>query len=261
MGPRSDRLRNLVYARDLLRELVARDMKLRYKRSALGIAWSLLNPLAQLLVFAFVFGVVLPLKIANYPLFLFIGIIVWTWFQTSLYQASSSIVDNGNLVKQPGFPPAILPVVTVTTQLVHFLLALLVLLPFLAATGSRTSAALLVLPVLIAIQFLVCLGFAFLLATFHVTFRDTQYTLGLILMLGFYLTPVFYDSGTVPERYRPYYRLNPLVHLIDSFRAVLMRGEILDPVPLAVLAALSGILLCIGYAVFVRASDHFVEEL
>ena len=96
---------------DLLYELVARDLKLRYKRSVLGVAWSLLNPLMQLLVFAFVFGTVLPLGIPDYVIFLFTGILAWNWFHSSLLTATSTIVDNRDLVKRPGFPAAILPAV------------------------------------------------------------------------------------------------------------------------------------------------------
>src|SRR5690606_19580849 len=108
---------------DLLAIMVMRDMKLRYKRSVMGIAWSLLNPLAQLAVFGFVFRFVLPLDIPNYTAFLFIGILAWSWFQGSLQQATGAIVENGALIGYPGFPVAVLPVVTVTSHLVHYLLA------------------------------------------------------------------------------------------------------------------------------------------
>jgi len=127
-------IRNLTQIRDLLFTLVARDMKLRYKRSILGIAWSLLTPLAQLVVYYFVFTVLLPLSVPNYVSFLFSGVLVWSWFQMSLFQATSAIVDNRELIKRTGFPAAILPMVTVTTQLIHFLVArkqsLLLLIPF-----------------------------------------------------------------------------------------------------------------------------------
>src|SRR6188768_4207585 len=120
----------LIYIRDLLVTLVGRDMKLRYKRSILGIAWSLLTPLAQLAVFYVTFDVLLPLNVPNYLSFLFTGVLVWNWFQVSLYQATSTIVDNRELIKKPGFPTAILPVVTVASYLVHFLFALPILFVF-----------------------------------------------------------------------------------------------------------------------------------
>lgn len=253
--------RSIRHASDLLRELVIRDFKLRYQRSLLGIGWSLLNPLAQLFVFTFVFRTVFELKIPDYSAFLFIGIIAWTWFQTSLYQATSSIVENADLIKQPGFPVAILPVVTVTTHLIHFLLALVILLPILFATGHWPSPALLLLPVAVAVQVLLSLGICYLVAALHVTLRDTQYTIGLLLMLGFYLTPVFYNPERVPPAYKAYYNLNPLVHLIGSFRSILLRGEAPDVKALGLVAVFSAAVLAVGLAVFRRASYHFVEEL
>jgi ABC-type polysaccharide/polyol phosphate export permease/4-amino-4-deoxy-L-arabinose transferase-like glycosyltransferase len=253
--------RRLFYLRDLLRELVSRDMKLRYKRSVLGIAWSLFNPLAQLLIFIFLFRRVLPLNIPNYPLFVFSGVLAWSWFQSSLLLATGSITDNRELIRRPGFPAAILPVVAVTSNMIHFLLALPILLLFLVLSGLRPTGAFVALPLVIAVQFLLILSLAYLVATFHVTFRDTQHLLGVLLLLLFYLTPVFYDASTVPERYRLFYRLNPMMHMLDAYRTILIRGELPDGLSLLGLAALTAGLLGLGYAIFTRASYRFVEEL
>src|SRR6266487_6216185 len=146
-------LRRVVYARDLLRELVARDMKLRYKRSVLGIVWSMLNPLLQLLVFYFVFGLLLPLNIPHYPSFLFTGVLVWSWFQSSLLCATGAIVDNRELIKRPGFPIAILPTVTVTSHLIHFLLAIPALLICVLLDVGHITIAVIALPIVIVLQF------------------------------------------------------------------------------------------------------------
>jgi lipopolysaccharide transport system permease protein len=251
----------LIYIRDLLSTLVSREMKLRYKRSALGFAWSLLNPLAQVIVFSFVFRYVLPLDIPNYSVFLLCGLLVWNWFNASLYQATDAIVGNRELVRRPGFPIAILPVVTVASHLVHFILALPVLMVFLALNGIYPSPALLALPLIITLQFVFTLSIAYLLATFHVTFRDTQYLLGIYLLLAFYLTPVFYDAGAIPAQYQPVYRMNPMLHLIEGYRTILLNGQLPDFQSLAWLALLSAIFLLIGYRVFRAASFRFVEEL
>ena len=176
----------LIYIRDLLVTLVGRDMKLRYKRSILGIAWSLLTPLAQLAVFYVTFDVLLPLNVPNYLSFLFTGVLVWNWFQVSLYQATSTIVDNRELIKRPGFPTAILPVVTVASYLVHFLLALPILFVFLLWGGVGMTSAIFALPLVIAIQFILTLSVAYFTATFYVTFRDTQHLLGVGLNLLFF---------------------------------------------------------------------------
>jgi lipopolysaccharide transport system permease protein len=255
------RRRGLVYLRDLVRELVARDMKLRYKRSVLGFAWSLLNPLAQLLVLNFVFRRVLPLDIPNYTSFLFSGILVWNWFSSSLYSATGAIVDNRDLIRRPGFPPGVLPVVSIASNFIHFLLALPILLLFLVLSGIPLTPTLFFLPVLFAIQFVLTLSFAYLVAALHVSFRDTQYLLGIALLLGFYLSPVFYDVAAIPVRYRSLYYLNPMVLIIDSYRAVLMRGELPDARGLLLLTGAAMILFWLGRQVFDRSSRHFVEEL
>ena len=113
------RLRHMI---DLLHELIVRDMKLRYKRSKLGLIWSLFNPLSQVIVLSIVFRFILPTKIPNFTVFLFTGVLVWSWFSTSLHAATVSIVNNGMLIRRPGFPIVILPIVTVSTNLIHFLL-------------------------------------------------------------------------------------------------------------------------------------------
>lgn len=252
--------RQLVHARDLLIELVARDMKLRYKRSMLGVAWSLLNPLAQLLVFTFVFRLVLPLNIPHYTSFLFTGVLVWSWFQSSLVAATGAITDNRDLIRRPGFPVALLPVATVLTNLIHFLLALPILLLLLVLDGGRLSGALLALPVVVALQFGLTLSLGYLIATCHVPFRDTQYLLGIALMLGFYLTPVFYDAAAIPDRFWPLYRLNPMVHLLAAYRT-LLDGAWPDAATLMLLAAGVAAVMVAGVTIFRRASEHFVEEL
>ena len=253
-------MRRLIYVRDLLRELISRDMKLRYKRSLLGVIWSLASPLAQMLALTFTFRAVLPLGIPDYPVFVFCGLLAWNWFQTSLSQATVIITNNRELIRRPGFPAAVLPAVTVSTNLTHFLLELPVLFLFLLPSATLTGAVL-TLPAVIALQFMLNLSLAYLVATFNVTFRDTQHLVTLGILLLFYLTPVFYDQNAVPANYRAIYDLNPMVHLIDTYRAILLRGELPNPRVLLSLGTMSVVLLWLGHTVFVRASHRFVDEL
>lgn len=255
------RYRKIIHFRDMLNQLVARDIKLRYKRSLMGIAWTLLNPLAELLVLLFVFRVILPLDIPDYPSFLFTGVLVYGWFQVSLVFAANAIVGNRDLIKQPGFPPIILPVATVTSNLLHFLLALPVLAVFLIISGFRFAMPLVVLPALIATQFMLTLSLAYFVAALHVRFRDTQYLIRVLLQLLFYLSGVFYAAKDVPERFRTMFRLNPMVYLIDAYRSILMRNTFPDPFGVLALTVLSILFLFVGLAVFKKASYRFVEEL
>ncbi|MGH9333552.1 MAG: ABC transporter permease [Vicinamibacteria bacterium] len=249
------------YLLDLMRELVGRDMKLRYKRSTLGAAWSLLNPLSQLVVLTFVFRLVLPVQIENFTTFLFTGLLAWTWFQTSLTAAAASVVDNRELIRQPGFPVAILPAVSIMSHMVHFILSLPVLALFLLFNEIPLTGALLALPLVIALQFLLTLGPAYFVATLHVSFRDIQYLLGILLLLGFYLSPVFYDVTHVPDRYQALYHLNPMVDLLSMYRGILLQGRLPNPRVLLTMYALASVVVVIGHRIYVRASYHFVEEL
>lgn len=249
------------HLRDLLRELIVRDMKLRYRGSALGVAWTLLNPLAELLVLLFIFDVVLPLNIKNYGPFLFTGLLVYGWFQTSLTFATGAIVHNRELIRRPGVPSSILPIATVASTLVHFLLSLPILFVLLMIDRIQITSAVLMLPVLIAIQFAFTLSLAYPLATVHVWFRDTQYMLKVALQLLFYLTPVFYEVRTIPPRYRLLYSVNPMVPILEAYRDVLLRGRFPAPVPLVIVSVISAGLLMGGVTVFRRTSHRFSDEL
>jgi lipopolysaccharide transport system permease protein len=253
--------RRFVYYFDLLRELVVRDLKLRYKRSVLGIAWSLLNPLLQLLVFSFVFRFLIPLHIHDYTLFLFSGILVWSWFQSSLYSATGAIVDNPSLLRQPGFPSGVLPVVSVMSNTVNFLFALPALLISVWATGHLPNLSLAALPLVMATQFLLMLSISYFLAMLHVPFRDTQYLLGILLFLGVYMVPIFYDAAAIPTNYQRIYRLNPLVPIVEAYRTILLHGQTPHALPLLLTALLSCVLLLLGRTLFVHVSYSFLEEL
>jgi len=250
-----------VLRRDLLRELVVRDMKLRYKRSVLGVGWSLLNPLAQLLVYRFIFEQVLPAHVPNFTSFLFSGVLVWNWFQMSLVFATTSIVDNRELIKRPGFPIGILPAVTIISYLIHFLLALPILLTIVVLSGTKITSSIFLLPAIIATQFILILGLAYFTSTVHVAFRDTQYLLGVMLQLLMFLSPIFYDAAAIPKRYQMLYHMNPMVNVLDAYRAVLIRGQVPDERSLLMLGLAALVLLAAGYSVFRRASRLFVDEL
>lgn len=251
----------ILHLRDLLRELVARDMKIRYKRSVLGIAWSLITPLLQLLVFYLLFQVILALPIRRFTSFTLIGVLVWGWFQNSLNQGVTAITGNRELIRRPGFPSVVLPVVTVMTTFIHFLLALPILLIILLIDDSNLGLALLTLPFVMILQFVLTLSLAYLLAGANVIFADTQHILGVILMLLFFMSPIFYDPSTVPAQYQPLYRLNPLALLLEAYRAVLMENVQPDWIPLLGICFFSVLTLYAGFRFFTHVSYRFVEEL
>lgn len=249
-----------IHVRDLLYVLVGRDIKLRYKRSVLGLVWSLLNPLAYLVVLVFVFQQVAPLNIPNYPLFVFTGVLAWGWFSAALPAATTSITGNRELVRQPGFPVAILPAVPVLSSLVHFAIAMMLVIVGLVISGRWLTHAILALPFVVALQFMVILSLGYITATVQVRFRDTGHLLGMLLLLGFFLTPVFYRPGVVPSAYHMLYVVNPMAHLITAYRDILIERQWPDLPGLMIVGAASTVLLWLGHGMFTRASVNFAEE-
>lgn len=253
--------RRLAYVSDVLRELVSRDFKLRYKKSILGIGWSLLVPLAQLAVLYWVFHNLLALNIPDYTAFLFAGLLPWMWFQSALMASAMAVVDNRDLVRQVGFPVPILPTITVLSQLIHFLLAFPIMAVFLAMDGHHLSVSLLALPLVILIQFVFTVSLAYVVATLQVSFRDTQHLLGVTLFLMFYLTPVFWDSAQLAPRFQPLMQINPVGQLLAAYRSILVHEQWPDAASLLRLCLISVAVLSLGYWIFLRARNRFVEEL
>jgi lipopolysaccharide transport system permease protein len=259
--PARSSVRRSQYLWDLLRTLVDRDIKLMYKRSSLGVAWTLISPLLQLLVFAFVFKTIIKMDIPQYASFVFTGLLAWNWFQNSLFQATGVIISSTPLIRQPGFPSAILPIVVVTTGLIHFVLALPILLVFLWIDGAIATPWIVLLPLIQLLQFSLTVTLAYFLAALNVTFRDTQHTLGVLLQFWFYLTPIFYEAKSIPDQYWLIYGLNPMVHLVDCYRQILLWGVAPNWLALGGIGAVVAIALPLGYRLFHRQSLRFVEEL
>ncbi len=253
--------RQSAWALDLLIVLVSRDLKLLYKRSLLGIAWTLINPLLQLAVFSFLFRIVLKVDIPHYSSYAFSGLLIWSWTQSSLIQATGAIVNNRPLIRQSGFPVGILPLVTIATGLVHLSLAFPILLFFLIADGVALTRYLSLLPLLFVIQFGLTASLAYPLAALNVTFRDTQHTVGVLLQLTNYLLPIFYTISQVPSQIRSLYSLNPMVPLLAAYRSILFTGHSPDWLAILGVTLAAALLLPAGYRFFRRQSDRFVEEV
>lgn len=251
----------LVYVWDLLRALVVRDMKIRYEGTLLGFAWMLAKPLLFVGVFFFVFQTVLALDIPRFTSFAFIGVLGYTWFQSALVEASFIAFSNRELVRRPQFPLAVLPLMPVVTNLIHFLLSLPILVVVLLLGGSEPNLGLLAVPLVVIVQFMLTAGLAYLAAAASVLFRDVGHLLGVILTVFFFVSPIFYDAASVPAEYQTMYRLNPLVSLLESYRGPLLHGVAPEWDSLLTVAAIAVALATVGYAVFTRVSHRFAEEL
>ena len=251
---------DLGHFRELVLHLAHRELKSRQRWTLLGWAWPLARQLAQLAVLVFIFGRVFDLGIDNYPVFVFAGLVAYTWFSTGVSDAAFSLLSQRHLVFQPRFPTAVVPIVAVTVPLVDVLIALPVLLVMLALTDGIDWIALLIGP-LLAIQLVLMCGIAWLCAAATVYLRDVPQVVLVGLTLLFYVTPVFYNLERVPERYRPVLELNPLGTLIESYRAVLLGQDFPGALHLAVVAVGSVALAVVGLLVFRRLQPGFVDEL
>jgi len=193
-------LANLIRYRGLVQSLVARELKARYRGSVLGFFWSFINPLLLLSIYSFVFTVILPNqnKVAQpYALFMFCGILPWTWFSSSLLESSNVLISGGNLIKKVLFPAEVLPIVSVLANMVHYLLGLLILAAFMIGFQHYPDVASLPwFPVVIAVQLVFTLGLSFALSALTVHFRDVRDLLTNLLTLWFFATPIIYPYFT-----------------------------------------------------------------
>jgi len=262
-------LRQLFRYRGLIQSLVARELKARYRGSVLGFFWSFINPLLLLGIYSFVFTFVLPNrppKLEPYSLFMFCGILPWTWFSASLAESSQVLISGGNLIKKVLFPAEVLPIVTVLANMMHFLFGLPILFLFIIYYKHAVLSVpeLLWLPVVIVVQLVLTIGFALLLSAITVHFRDVKDILGNVLTFWFFATPIIYPmlDEIVPPLGRSVLNLNPFTHLAVSYQEILFYpGPFGHWRGLLALAAASVLLFLAGYFVFDRLRDSFAEEV
>ncbi|MDQ1301787.1 MAG: Transport permease protein [Chloroflexota bacterium] len=257
--------------RDLIRNLVVRDLKARYKNNVLGFLWSLLNPLGMMVVFMFVFTVMMPSQVARFSTFLLCGLLPWNFFSAGVMVGITSITGNANLVKKVYFPREALTISSVLANLVNFLLGLIVLFVVLLVSQSPLSPWLWLLPVVILIETCFVLGVALVLSTLNVFYRDTIMIMDVVMLAWFFLTPVVYPITTLPSNYqflgltvdvhRWMYILNPMASLIAAYRDLLYWGYRTDLDFLARTAVTALAVLAFGYWFFVRFRDRFGEEV
>jgi lipopolysaccharide transport system permease protein len=246
---------------DLIAALVARDVTLRYRRSALGLLWSQLGPLVMLGVLTFLFTRVVPLSIPDYGAFVLTGLLAWTWFSGAIVSATASVAGSADLVRRPRFPVSLLPVVAVGSHLIQFVLALPVLALAVVASTGRLPGTVAALPLVMAVQAVVMIGPAWVLAALNVRFRDVSHLVGVVLFPLFYVTPVFYDAGAVPGSVRWVYRSNPLVHLFEAYRDAALLGRWPSMAPLAVVAGAGLVAAVLGHRAFTAMAPTFPDEV
>jgi ABC-2 type transport system permease protein len=267
---------------ELLRNLVRKDLKVKYKGSSLGFAWSLMNPLLLLAVYYVVFQLILPGRIPSFAIYLMAGLLVWNAFSTAVQGAATSVVGNANLVKKVRFPLPVLPLSAVGFALVHFLLQMLVLVVVVVISGHEILGWQLFLAIpALAVALLFTVALSLLVAALNVRYRDTQHLLEVALLAWFWLNPIVYDVGLVREqlgRFTAVYWLNPMANVIVTMQRAIYKQPYVDSAQgrtliladpgyvwylehLAISLTIGLVIFFFGLRSFRKRSADFAEEL
>jgi lipopolysaccharide transport system permease protein len=253
-------LRELYQYRGLLLSLTQRELKARYRGSVLGFLWTFLNPMLQMAVYTLLFSVYMRQNIEHYPYFMFVGLLPWIWFSSSIGAGASAISDRRDLLTKVRFPAQVLPATVVVTNLCNFILSVPLLIVFGLALGRWPSWHLLFFPVVVLIQLCVTLGLAYLISAINVTFRDLQQIVVNLLTMWFFVTPIFYQAQTVPDRFRALVILaNPMAVMVTSYQAIFYEHRMPDPGPLLLWLGIALVLLAVASSIFERRREEFAE--
>ncbi len=261
--PLSWEVRDLLRHRDLLLLLVRKDLRVKYKGTALGFFWSLLNPLLMMIVYAAVYSILFRFQVPRYPIFLLAGLLPWNAFLSAVNGSALSIVLSGNLVRRVRFPLELLPLTTVLSSLVNLVLSLAILFIFAGVYRQPLGAPLLTLPLLLVLQGLLSLGIALMLSAITVYFRDLEYLVGVALTVLFFATPIIYPLSALHGHQNLVFwlKLNPLTWLALSYQGVWHDNRWPEGWQLAALAALDVVWVAAGWWVFRRLRRRFAEEV
>jgi ABC-2 type transport system permease protein len=259
-------LKNLIELfryKELIKTLVGRDLKVRYRNSILGYVWTWLDPLMMMFVFILIFDVLFKSGIQNFPIFLLCGLIPWTFFQSTINTSVSSITSNAGLIKRVYYPREIFPLTTTLSNGVTMSLSFLVLIPVALAFGIPITLKILLFPVTALFLLLFTFGLGLVFSTSNVFMRDTQYIAPFIIRLWFYLTPIFYTvENRVPERVLDIYMVaNPMAVLLNLFRASFMNYNLPKPMYIASAVTFSILMFLAGYAFFKKNEDLMVKRI
>lgn len=253
------RIKTLIQYKDLIKELVSRDIKLKYRRSFLGYVWSVLNPLLIMIVMTVVFSAMFKRNIENYPVYLLIGRSLYDFMSTSTNGAMRSVTGNASLLKKTYIPKYIFTLSKITSCLVEFIFSLGALLVVMVATGARFHWQILLTPLVIIQLYIFCCGLGFLLAQFHVFFRDIRYIYNAITTAWMYLTPIFYPLEQLPDPLQLLIKaVNPMYYYVAQFRDLVLYGRIPGPRIFWGGWIFAFVMLFIGVWAFQKNKDKFI---
>ena len=253
--------RNLYKYRELLKTNVKKEIRGKYKNSFLGVLWSFLNPLLQIVVYAVVFQVILKNPQENYAIFLCCGLIPWTFFSSTVTRSAFTMIENGNIIKKVYFPREILPISIVTSEAVNFMISTIIILGFVIFGGIGISKYIIFYPLVLLAQYLLLIGISLIISSISVYVRDLQHLIGVAMQLLFYATPIVYASETIPDNFKWILYLNPMTYIINGYRDIFYNQKMIDVIPTLLLIIISIILCLIGYIIFNKLQKGFAEQL
>ncbi|MBE6119048.1 ABC transporter permease [Faecalicoccus pleomorphus] len=257
--------KNIYEYRELLKTNIKKDIRGKYKGSFLGVLWSFLNPLLQVVVYWIVFPYLMRgTPIPNYLCYLVIGIIPWTFLTSVVSQGTPCIKNNAGIIKKVYFPREILPISQVLSSLINFFISCIIIIIFCVGTGAGISYHIIFLPIIAIIQTIFNLGINFLLSALNVYVQDIEYIVTFVINMAFYGTPILYSLETLnnaPSFLVKLVQLNPMTTIIEAYRNIFMYHEFPLLKPLLLVFILSIIILIFGYLVFKKLEKGFAEEM
>ncbi|MBC2455742.1 ABC transporter permease [Clostridium beijerinckii] len=254
-------LKELYNYREMLSNLVKKDLRTRYKGSVLGFLWTFVNPLLQLIVYTMVFSVIMRAGIDKYYIYLFVALVPWIFFATSITTSASSIIRNKDLIKKIYFPRLIIPMSVVNGAFMNMIFTMVVVFAALIFSEIGISKYVLLLPIILILEYLFALGLSFIVSALNVYFRDLEHILGIVTMAWMYGTPILYGIDMVPENLQSLFNLNPMTPIILAIRDILYYKKMPDLSHMGLILMWSIGFIIIGYFIFQKLQKGFVEEL
>ncbi len=254
--------KNLYDYRELLKTSVKKEIRGKYKNSFLGVLWSFLNPLLQILVYAIVFPLIMKNNEKNYVVFLCCGLIPWTFFSTAMTRSAFTMIENGNIIKKVYFPREILPMSICISEAVNFLISTIIIIAFVLFNGLGLTTYILFYPLAFLVQFLLVLAISFVVSSITVYVRDLQHLIGVALQLLFYATPIVYNANTISGTgFEWILAINPMTYIIGAYRDIFYNQVMPDIRSLLILIVILIVICVIGYMIFNKLQKGFAEEL
>lgn len=252
--------------REMIISLVRKDLRGRYKGSVLGFLWTFINPLLQLIVYTIVFSIIMNTSYEQYYLFLFVALVPWMFFSSSVTDGAASILKEKDMVKKIYFPREVLPISTVTSGFVNMILTFIVVFAVVIISGRKLNPlALLCLPIVMIVEYILCLGIALIVSSLTVYLRDLQYILGIFVMALQYLTPVMYGVDMVEKSSAGkwlimMFNLNPMTPIIKIYRQIIYYGEVPELGSLLIAVGVGVVFIVVGEILFKKLQKGFAEE-